>query len=213
MAFATYSDLQAGIANWLHRSDLTSQIPDFITLAESRINRNLRAIVPQTEQTLTATIGSRLIPIPAGMVEIESLWLTYYQPRRKLVYKQPTELVLNISPGMPNYWTIDGSNIALDGAADNLYTFTLRTFQIFALSNAAPTNWLLTNHPDLYLYASLLEAAPFIRDNDQITVWKAAYDIAMAEIQDKESRAGSLATLQMDMGIRKNSTTGAIFSG
>ena len=212
MALANYTDLQASIAGWLHRSDLAAVIPDFIMLAESRINRNLRAIIPQTEIALTATPGSRYMPIPTGMVEIEALWLTYYQPRRQLVYKEPTELILNISSGMPNYWSIDSSNIALDSTCDNPYTFTLRYFALFALSSTT-TNWLMTNHPDLYLYASLIEAAAYIRDDKLMVTAKGGYDISLKEIQDKESRAGSLSTLSMDSGIRKNSTTGAIFAG
>ena len=188
MALANYTDLQASIAGWLHRSDLAAVIPDFIMLAESRINRNLRAIIPQTEIALTATPGSRYMPIPTGMVEIEALWLTYYQPRRQLVYKEPTELILNISSGMPNYWSIDSSNIALDSTCDNPYTFTLRYFALFALSSTT-TNWLMTNHPDLYLYASLIEAAAYIRDDKLMVTAKGGYDISLKEIQDKESRS------------------------
>ena len=213
MSLATYTDLQTSVANWLHRTDLTANIPDFITLAESRINRKLRAILPQVETDLTITPGTRFIKIPDDVVEIQSLWLTYYQPRRQLTYKNPTDLVLNISAGMPNYWTIDGANLAFDGICDQAYTFTVRTFQVFRLSTSAPTNWLLTTHPDVYLYAALIESAPFIRDNEQLAIWKGAYDIAIDEVQDKESRAMSLSTLQMDMGIRKNSNTGAIFAG
>lgn len=213
MALTNYTDLQSSIASWLHRSDLTAIIPDFITLAESRINRTLRVNPKMIDTPLTATIGSRYIALPAGFIEAEGLWLEYYAPRRKLPYVTPTELVVGTGNGNPSYWTIDGANIALDWAADIAYSFTLRNYQSFALSSGSPTNWLLTNHPDVYLYAALVESAPYIKDDARIELWKGLYSTAVVEVQDKESRTDSLSTLPMDGAMLKTSGASQIFTG
>jgi hypothetical protein len=75
MAITTYAELQAAAANWLVRADLTARVPEFITLAEARLNRNLRARLAEVEQTLTATVGARTIPLPAGFAEPLALWI------------------------------------------------------------------------------------------------------------------------------------------
>jgi hypothetical protein len=113
---------------------------------------------------------------------------------------------------MPRYWTIDGANIALDCIPDTAYSFTLRTYQALGLA-AFGTNWLMTNHPDVYLYAVLIEAAAYLRDMDMLMTWKAAYDLAIQDVQNKESRAESLSTLFVDQGMRTHTANGAIFAG
>ena len=47
MALSSYSDLKASVASWLHRDDLTTQIPDFICLAEA--DMQVRAKLSQWE--------------------------------------------------------------------------------------------------------------------------------------------------------------------
>lgn len=56
MTISTYAELQTSVASWLHRADLTSQIPDFITLAESKLNRKLRLRAQET--TATGTVSA-----------------------------------------------------------------------------------------------------------------------------------------------------------
>ena len=52
MAINTYATLQTAVANWLDRSDLTDRIPEFIALAEARMNRTLRlAIMLNVDET------------------------------------------------------------------------------------------------------------------------------------------------------------------
>lgn len=57
MALTTYSDLQSAVASYLARSDLTSQIPDFIRLAEIRLRRELRIRQMLRSVTTTTTGG------------------------------------------------------------------------------------------------------------------------------------------------------------
>ena len=43
------------------------------------------------------------------------------------------------------------------------------------LSNDVPTNWLLEMQPDIYLYGSLCQAAPYLGDDARIATWSALY--------------------------------------
>ena len=60
MSFTSYSDLQTAIAGYLARTDLTTQIPDFIRLAETRLRRDLR-IRQMLKSVTTATVFDALL--------------------------------------------------------------------------------------------------------------------------------------------------------
>ena len=78
MALGTYSDLQAAVVGWSNRSDLAALIPDFIMLAEERMNRELR--VRQMETPLAATaIASNTIAVASNTVGVKTLWITGYE--------------------------------------------------------------------------------------------------------------------------------------
>ena len=65
MAITTYTDLQAGIANFLARSDLSAQIPDFITLAEARLSRELETRSQEKRSVANLVVGDEYIYLPS----------------------------------------------------------------------------------------------------------------------------------------------------
>lgn len=205
MSITTYAELKTAITDWTHRSDLTSKLADFITLAESRINRQIRFNEQEIEVPLTASVGSRYIPIPAGFIRPISLWLTYYVTRDPLTWCPVHILPVDVSDGQPEYWTVDGSNIAFNSDCDLPYTFTLRYATTENLSDVNTSNWILANHPDVYLYASLIEAAGYIRDQELLATAKGAFDIAMAEVIDYQHRTKAKATLFTELSDRAKS--------
>ena len=98
----TYAELVTaldGTSGYLHRTDLTAKIPDFIKLAESKINRKLRLLLGETESTLTATIGSRLMAVPTRFGSPIELWDTTNEPRTKMLYMQPDLLPVTTTNG------------------------------------------------------------------------------------------------------------------
>lgn len=191
-----YSELKLKIADWLHRTDLTSQIPDFIRLAESRINRLLDTQLTEVSLTVPTVANSRTVDIPANYSVPIAIWNEEYQPRNKLIYVDLTALVVNNSlTGIPNYWTHDNGKIAFERKCDKIYPLTFQYKANVELSDSVPTNNILTNFPDLYIYGSLLESAPYVRDVQMIGVWQDRFDRAIVEINNEEGRKKSLATL------------------
>ncbi|THD80631.1 MAG: hypothetical protein E7812_07835 [Phenylobacterium sp.] len=198
MAITTYAELQAAAANWLVRADLTARIPEFITLAEARLGRALRTRLAEVEQSLTGTIGSRTLPLPASFAEPLALWIVHGDgTRRPLRFVEPSLLGVVSLRGEPVVWSIDGANLAFDRPCDQAYGFTLRMLPAFQLSDASPSNALLASYPDAYLFATLCEAAPFLRDADLAQAYETKLELALAEINTKEARSrrpGALAT-------------------
>src|SRR4051812_19856358 len=135
MAITTYAELQAAAANWLVRGDLTQRVPEFITLAEARLNRVLRARLAETEAALSATVGARTIPLPAGFAEPLALWIVSSGRREGLRFIEPSLLGASSLQGRPCSWSVDGANLAFDRPCDQAYGLVLRMLAKFALSN------------------------------------------------------------------------------
>lgn len=183
MAISTYANLQTSIATWLERADLGAVIPDFITLFEAHANRELRTRQMENSTSLTTVSGSAALP--SDYLNWRSVtWAG--NTSSELEYVTPTYLRArypSTDSGVPTIFTIEGSNfVALP--VDDSTGFTFRYYQkIPVLSDANTTNWLLTAHPDVYLFGSLVEAHAYIPDAEKALLWKARRDEILGEIQ------------------------------
>jgi hypothetical protein len=198
----TYAELVTaldGTSGYLHRTDLTAKIPDFIKLAESKINRKLRLLLGETESTLTATIGSRLMAVPTRFGSPIELWDTTNEPRTKMLYMQPDLLPVTTTNGASEYYTVDGSFIATENPADVAYTYTLRYQTKFNLETTS-TNTILDNYPDIYVYGALLASIPFTRDYKNFDVWSALYNNAIDEAMTDSNVTRRKALLRTEFG-------------
>lgn len=208
MTIATYAELVAaldGSDGYLHRTDLTARIPDFIALAESEINSDLALLLQETETTLTATVASRQMAVPARFGTPIALWCTTYSPRIEIVYRNASELPVSDTSGPAQFYTVDGAFIATDNAADVAYTYILRYLTNFDLATTL-TNTVLTNWPKVYLYGALLQSIGFTRDYANQAYWQAEYDRAVAKAMKDTVATKSKQTLRIDsfFGARRN---------
>lgn len=194
MSITNYSELQASVASWLNRGDLTASIPDFITLAEAQMNIDLKARAMDIKTTLPTVGGVRTVALPTDMLEMRRLQVagTYNQP---LSYRSPDELSSDFadnSSAQPAVFTVIGANLELAPIPDAVYSLELTYRQkIPALTPSNTTNWLLTAWPNAYLYGALLAATPFIMNDARISVWQALYKIAVDGINDIDWYSGS----------------------
>lgn len=185
MAISTYAELQAAISSWIPHASLAARATDFIALADARINRVIvKHRVGQVATTPLAASGE-WVEVPADFAAGRLLTLDG-AVQRVLEYKTPERLIADhpsVSVGLPRWFTIHGLEIQLRPIPDGDYSLILYYYKkLTPLSGAAPTNWMLTNYPDVYLYASLLEAAPFLQDTTQTQIWAAGYDRAIAAL-------------------------------
>ncbi len=89
MSLSTYSDLQTSVANYLGRSDLTSQIPDFISLAELRLSRDIRTRRMLKTSTATMTVGDPTVGLPSDFLSIRDVFIQGL-PRTVVSYLSPS---------------------------------------------------------------------------------------------------------------------------
>ncbi len=188
----SYSTLKSTIADWLNRTDLTSAIPTFIQLAEAKFNRTLRT--RQMVKRATAPIDSPFFAVPSDFLEAKDFQLNT-NPITVLEYV--TESAGNnlrastyISSGLPRCFTIVGGQLEVIPSPDSEYTGELTYYaKIPALSDSNTSNWLLSYAPDLYLYGALLQAAPYLRDDERLGVWSNLYSAAYEDIGVADQRA------------------------
>ena len=198
MALTNYAELKTGIRNWLHRTNLTERIPEFIALAEAKINRIAQVQAMEKEASLVFAPGARSAPLPAGFTSPIAAWLDG-SPPAQLVGRVPEDMPRGDTAGAPSFWCIDGTTLAVDRPADVTRTVTLRYRGGFTLTDDNPTNAVLTKYPDLYLYGALLQAAPYIRNAQDFNVWQAFYQSAVLEVNQTESRARAAAPLRTEL--------------
>jgi hypothetical protein len=184
MAISTYAELQTAITDWMARTDISGNAVDFITLAEARLNRLVPAV--ETDVTLTGTEDSRVISVSANSV-VSPKALFIVDPssgdEEELTQKADGTFPYDATSGKPRFWAMDGTNINFDCPLDQAYTFRFRIRQRYALSDSSTTNWLLTNHPDVYLNAVLFWSGVFIKDGEQGGAYKQLLDEGIAEVQ------------------------------
>jgi hypothetical protein len=207
MAISNYSELKSAIADWLNRTDLTDSIPDFITLAEARHKRDFKLRRMETRVTANTIADTEYYTLPDQYVAMRNIQLNT-DPKTSLEYLTPEQMdriYAGSMKGKPRAYSIIGNDIQLRPIPDSAYEIEILYFKHFtALSDSAPTNEMLTNHPDIYLYGSLVEAEPYLQNDKRIQTWASFYDRAKKDIIDSNERdrhSGVAPTTRVDYGL------------
>jgi hypothetical protein len=201
MALATYADLQAAALDWMTRAGQTGQVVDWIALAEARLNRELGAV--EVDTTLTGVVGSNAISISSlSIVQPIALFLAETgRDEREIDPATEGAYPVRTTSGRPLKWSIDGTAINFDCPLDSAYPFRFRYRQRFALSVTDP-NWLLTNHPDVYLAATIMWGAGYNEDWPNGAIWKTVLDEAIPQVKHSIAQS-KRATLTVDPGLTR----------
>lgn len=189
MSINTYSDLQTAVANWLHRDDATSRIPEFIALAEAKIRRELRT-VPTETKTTSYSINGEYVALPTSFAQVRSFQTasggsTYslrLMPLEQMASKYGSDT------GAPQFYAVTGGYFRFAPIPDATYTATLTYWAYPDPLATTATNDLLTNHPDVYLYGAMVEASAWLQDAGMAQSYKALFDEAMAKVNGAEQR-------------------------
>lgn len=199
MAITTYTGLKAAIADWLNRADLEQQIPDFISLAESTLNKIMRSSYMVTSTTASITSGAAAVPSDA----IEIIYAQVQgSPELPLEQVSITQLMMLRrarlrSSGSPRFFAIVGRNIQVAPIPSGASTLSINYYQkITPLSNSVATNWLLEQAPEIYLYTSLMHSLPFLQDDARTTLFTnmVAQQVSTAVLRDQQLSFDALKT-------------------
>ena len=199
MAILNYSDMVSAVAAWLiDRTDLLSRIPDFITIAENNIYRDMDLRQMETALSLSVPAGGAAT-VPSNYKKLKNVYITtspYTTLERKdaeFIYKYYSS---RGATATPRFIARDGSSFIFGPAPDAAYTLAGTYYAyLTALSDANPTNWIFDNRAqDLLLFGALVEASPYLGNDARIPVWQSKYGNAQAQIMranNEEEYSGS----------------------
>jgi len=194
MALSNYTELKASIADFLNRDDLTSVIPDFITLAEAQINRDVRHWKMEVRSSGQQDAGDEYMQIPSNWVETIRLHLTgtgtsvvNLISRDAMADKRQAN---EDTSGTPIFYTHADSQFQLYPTPSAETDFELLYYaKTTALSSSNSDNWLLLEAPDVYLYGALLHSAPYLAEDQRVAVWAQMYSAAVARLNEASESA------------------------
>lgn len=195
MSIATYDELKTAIAAWVHRTDLTTYLSDFIRLAEDRMFSDLK--VKEMEARTDYTPSSRYLSTPTRMTSIRRI-VAKSSPPVELIGTSPDGLraVWDTGSGTPSHYAVLGSEIEFN-RIPNVDVEILHYAAPDALSDSATSNAVLTAYPTVYLAASLCEVALFAKDAEMLATWEGKYAAGVSAANKKSSKfhtAGPMAT-------------------
>ena len=191
MAISNYTELQTAVANWLDRDDLTARIPEFIALAEARFNRVLRLRSMEAKYTANTVASQRNLALPTSYIQMRNFQVNT-SPLTTLSYVTPEiydRLWGGSTSGTPKFYTILANEVSFGPIPGSVMEVEMLFYKKFDnLSGSVATNWLITNAPDIYLYGSMLEAEPFIMNDERVPLWAAALERGVGDLQEQDNK-------------------------
>jgi hypothetical protein len=195
VTITNYTTLQSTVLEYLARENdttLSARIPTFVQLFEAKMNRVLR--VPQMEQRSTALVDlssdePEFISLPSDFQSMRTVRLNGVTGKPRLSFMTPTQLsdyrysVDNVTD-QPCYFAIVGNELELAPTPGEAYTLEMVYRKNIPALASNSTNWLLDLAPDLYLYGTLLESAPYIKEDGRINTWAAGVSSALSALND-----------------------------
>ena len=206
----TYSELKTNIANYLNRSDLTSQMDMFIDNVEGEINRRARR--KEMIKRATATADAQYLSLPTDWLEGINVEITSndFSP----ILQQSIESLdiyrksINNKTGQPVYFAFVDDTMELAPTPDTSYTLQLTYYEkIPALSDSNTSNFVSLNHPDVYLYGALKHASIYLMEDERVAMFTQLFEKALEEIKMEQEKAefskGSLMQRRRSYGKAK----------
>ena len=194
MAISTYAELVTAVQNWTHRSSLdTTRIGEAIVNAENRIRKEIRCREMESDVSVSLVSGTRTANLPTGYVGMRQLYLNT-DPIQSLTYVTPEQYwatYMSSQTGQPVAYTIEAGTFVFGPIPDSAYTAKALIHALTALASGVTT--LFSNHPELYLYASLVEIAPYLGNTSRLPEWEGLYLRARETVMrsDRRDRHGA----------------------
>jgi hypothetical protein len=189
MAFTNYSSFVTVVENYLARTDLSSQIPDFIQLAQTRMSRDLRTEKMLKVATAPITAGDGTVAVPSDMLEVREIHIQG-NPVVRVAYQSPDLFFkdgLTTTSGISVFFTMLGSEFQFAPVPNGSQTVQILYYaQPTFISTTTASNLYLANYPDALLYSTLAEAEPYLLNDARIQTWSALYDRAIANIKTSD---------------------------
>lgn len=183
----TYDSLVENIQSYLNRTDTATieKIPLFIMLAEQIIASQIKFLGNLTVNESAMTTGTNVIDKPVRWHKTVSMNITVAgvkQPVLLRKYEYLREYWPNDTlEGLPKFYAdYDYTHWLVAPTPDDDYTFEVLYYErVQPLDSTNQTNWFTIYAPQALLYGALLQAMPFIKNDERVALWQQQYDLIM----------------------------------
>ena len=206
-ASMTYTSLADDIASYLERSDAQTlaKIPTFIMLAEQVIASEIKFLGNLTVNNSTMVIGESIIPKPARWHKTVSMNVVVAGERQP-VFLRKYEYLREYWPdatatGTPTYYAdYDYTHWLIAPTPVAAYTFEILYYQrLQPLDDTNQSNWFTEYAPQALLYGALLQAMPFLKNDERIPMWQAQYQQIIQTLKTEDvQRMGDRQAVALD---------------
>lgn len=190
-----YTQLQSEISNILKRgTSLDSDIPNWISYAESQIEAELRLSNSLETVSATLTSGTDYVVFPTGALEVIDVFVSiggFLNPLSAEPILQPSGTT---SPAMPSFWMVDATGIRFDCLADQDYTLSIQTYGGLSIATTI-TNWIGDNIPDAYVYGALVHST--VKTEADSSVYASMFDLALAKARRLNAKRQGYSSVKL----------------
>jgi hypothetical protein len=204
----TYDSLTSSVLQYLERQDaaVVAFIPQAIALAEFEIAENIKTLGQMVVANGTMTTGNPVIQKPARWRKTVSMTLTTAAGEKQPILLRKLEYLSHYWPnvsttGTPLYYAdYDYDNWLVAPTPSSTFAFqTLCYTRLTPLSSSNQTNWLTQNAPNVMLFGTLKQTAPFLKDDARLAVWGQMFDAALAALKVEDTlRIGDRQAIVQD---------------
>lgn len=204
----TYDSLSENIQSYLERTDTATieKIPLFIMLAEQVIASEIKFLGNLTVAEGTMTIGNPVLDKPVRWHKTVSMNVVNAAGEKQPVFLRKYEYLREYWPNPSNtdtpafYADYDYTHWLVAPTPDAAYSFEILYYErIQPLDSTNQTNWFTNYAPQALLYGSLLQAMPFLKNDDRVPLWQAQYQAIMTTLKAEDAmRVGDRQTIAVD---------------
>jgi hypothetical protein len=186
----SYSTLLTETASWLARSDLTAAIPGFVQNFEEDFLGDPENWASWMESALSVTISSNVAAVPASYLGLRIAYISGNPPLKRVSLEQLYSRFPRGggSAGTPRFIARNGANFEFGPAVATgtlVGTYYAKPTLLRSFAADAAAHFLIVNCPQLLLYGTLLQAEPFLKNDERIMMWKAAMDMNVASYRKR----------------------------
>ncbi len=193
-AVMTYDSLVENVRTYLERTDQATleKIPLFIMLAEQVIASQIKFLGNLTVQTSTMVQGANIINKPARWHKTVSMNITVAGKRYPVLLRKYEYLREYwpdpASEDVPKFYCdYDYTHWMVAPTPNSAYNFEVLYYErIQPLESANQTNWFTIYAPQALLYGTLLQAMPFLKNDERMPMWQQQYDAIMQTLMAED---------------------------
>ena len=204
MALTNFATLKTAIASEFSRSatGFPNAVPDYVLRAEAVLNRRLRTHQMRATATVTISSSASTASLPTGF--LSDIGLHYTSDLSQLTPATDADLVYwgATDSGQPRLYRVGATVYEFERPADQSYATKAVYYKANNLTSDA-TNWLMTNYPDAYLYASCFEAAAARQAKDRMAIYKPLRDEIVEEINRLNSKTQGRVRMRHDASLAR----------